>query len=179
MNAPKKQKKFEVLHEEVWAGRRPDRVPTLIQDMASFLTVREQDVVLFDHTTRREEWGGAGSRRVLDVSQSIHRCPGGTNLVPAVTPGARLLLVELGKDGKNCARLLGGFEHLRLQGLDKEMLSKAGQENVHLFAQRDLKCLAGNAFCSNHIGVVAAVMLAIFEFPSSVVELEDMRQQAF
>ena len=114
----------------------------------------------------------ASMTAILTVSQSIHRLPRANDSSPCVTPGAKLLMM-----GNGSRRFLGGFEHLRLQGLNSAMLSTEGKIATHFFSQLDLKSLAGNAFSANHVAVSALVSLSCFDFPTSISSLDHLRRE--
>ena len=163
------------LHDKVWDGRRPAEVPQVLSDISRELSPRELDVTLFDHVVRAE---GLSEHevRLLDVSQSIHRTPTGTTMAPTVTPGGRIVAVPHTEDAP--ARLVRGLECFGLQGLDTNMFTEAQRSVVHGFPQKQLMSLAGNAYSGPHVSMVMLLCLSLFDFPTSVAQLEGSRKEA-
>ena len=152
-----KPRKYESLHDEVWDGERPEIMPEQLQEVAPMLTAREVDVALYDFVVgMKDDDMDDNKPRIMDVSQSIHRFPALTDMCPTITPGGRLLMFH-----QNKYRLVGGFERLKLQGLDMEhMMPTESMVAAQAFTQKQLHNLAGNAFSGSHVAVVLTVVLA-------------------
>ena len=69
-----------------------------------------------------------------------------------------------------------GIEALRLQGLFETMVPNSGA--VHTFSNAELQSLAGNAFSAAHVQVAMLVMLTAFSMPTSMAEIEELRDAA-
>ena len=173
---PSNRIKYIDLHDQVWDGRRPAEVPQVLSDISNELSPRELDVALFDHVVRAEDLS-EHQVRLLDVSQSIHRTPTGTDTFPTLTPGGRIVAFPLPEDDAQ-ARLVRGLECLRLQGLDTNMLTDVERSAAHTFSQKQLMSLAGNAFSGPHVAIVMLICLSLFDVPTSVDQLERSRKEA-
>ena len=128
-------------------------MPAVLGKVSTELSPRELDVALYNHIAHQDKAQQDGKQQanllLLDVSQSIHRVPAGLDMAPTVTPGGRL--VALPRDGP--ARLVRGFECLRLQVLHTDLLSSQQQAAARSFTQKQLQSLAGNAFSGPHVSI--------------------------
>ena len=173
--APKKALRYIQKHKDIWAGQEPKESPAIFKDLKQVLTPRELDVAVYDYVVRDHEYE-VGVERFLDVSQSIDRCPRENGALPTVTPGAVIVMIR--REEPSEARLIRSFEKMRMQGFHTKMLTETGKAEAYKYSQKVIANLAGNAFAANHIGLAAIVSLLLFEVPSSVQELEELRNQA-
>ena len=105
------------------------------------LTKREENILyfkMFQHdlldVVKVEE---LQSELFQEVSQSVHRAPSKSNIVPCILPGSRTWMVQR-------QRLMLGVEALAMQGLDTATVQEIAAELQ--FTNRNLMNLAGNAF---------------------------------
>ena len=145
------------------------------------LTPREKDALQL-HIARNPMDHVEGNVVFIDVSQSLYRLPHKVNISPTIMPGGKMFLVEKKtmesspNKSQHSARRLFGIEALRLQGLFETMVPNPGA--VHTFSNAELQSLAGNAFSAVHVQLAMLVMLTAFRMPTSMAEIEELRDAA-
>ena len=169
---------YKAKHDAVWGGERPAELPALFEGVKDFLTDRELDVALYDYVMREDEYE-EGCTRFLDVSQSIDRCPRFNDMLPTITPAGRFLMINTSGEEARPVRLVRAFECMRTQGFDgRTMLSDEQYQHMDAYCQKTLQNMAGNAFSGFHIAAVALLSLVLFDIPTTVSELEELRAEA-